>query len=144
MVHETCVAHALEMLVDVAIKTGDKKYADTDDWVTLKVCDVNGEDCCRVALDDKGVNDMKKGAINYYTTKEEMGDCHNWNFNSNINLTFSIDGTDGWFVEWAEIRSRADASLSSTSFTRICRFDKWLDDNSKVSSTCKNGKFVNK
>ena len=92
-------------MLEVATKTADKKWADTDNWVTLKVCEIKTGKCCSVALDDRGINDMKVNAINYYNTEAELGSCYKWEFNGEIEATLSLAGNDGWFVEWAKLKT---------------------------------------
>ena len=127
-------------MLEVSTKTANKKWADTDNWVTLKVCEIKSGKCCSVALDDRGINDMKVNAINYYNTEAELGDCYMWEFNGEIEATLSLAGNDGWFVEWAKLKT------SNKNSPATCSYNTWLDGDSanyKSSETrpCTYGKF---
>ena len=49
-------------------------------------------------LNEEDIDDMERGATNYYNTEKELGNCFNWKFSGNVEVTLSTYGTDGWFV----------------------------------------------
>jgi len=79
----------------VVLKTADKDYADTDNWVYLSLSGTRGK-TKEVGLDVPGKNDMMKGATDTHVlTFPDVGtiEC----------AQFRIKGTDGWDVESVEI-----------------------------------------
>ena len=114
-----------DTVLEIQTKTGSIASADTDSWITLEICQQSKDKCCSVRLNEEDIDDMERGATNYYNTEKELGNCFNWKFSGNVEVTLSTYGTDGWFVEWVDIRTTTQVEDRISSF--ICPFDTWID-----------------
>jgi len=117
-------------IAEISTKTGGMRSADTDDAVSMTVCDAS-DNCCTTALDNPGFDDRKKGALNTYSDETVLGDCGSSSISNHLlrgqlTATLSKDGTDGWYVEWAQIKTFGGASFT-------CMFNVWMDDASGYS-----------
>ena len=92
----------------------------------MEVC--NWRKCCTAVLDDPAGNDREKGNIDKYASASLLGDCFGHSFYGDLNATLTLDGSDGWFVEWAQIKF--DNSRNYT-----CNFNTWLDNSSRYNKS---------
>ena len=93
----------------------------------MEVCNMKGL-CCTAVLDDPAKDDREKGNVDKYTTASMLGDCFGQNFYGDLTATLTKDKSDGWFVEWAQIKF--DDTRSYT-----CEFNNWLDDSADYSTS---------
>ena len=112
---------------ELQTKTATTDHANTDDNVTMEVCNKEGK-CCTTILDDPAVNDREKGNIDKFAGASLLGDCFGLSFNGDLTATLTKDNSDGWFVEWAKIKF--DDSRSYT-----CNFNTFLDNSGKYSNS---------
>eukprot|EP00092_Neocalanus_flemingeri_P090264 GFUD01114316.1.p1 GENE.GFUD01114316.1~~GFUD01114316.1.p1 ORF type:complete len:634 (+),score=101.08 GFUD01114316.1:195-1904(+) len=104
----------------------------------MQVCDMKGR-CCTTALNDPAVNNQETGNVDTFSS-DMLGDCSDGNFYGDLTATLSKDGSDGWFVEWAEIK------LDDGRF-HTCMFNSWLDNDpnydytNSVTVNCDEGKL---
>eukprot|EP00092_Neocalanus_flemingeri_P012987 GFUD01013997.1.p1 GENE.GFUD01013997.1~~GFUD01013997.1.p1 ORF type:complete len:1217 (+),score=231.72 GFUD01013997.1:486-3653(+) len=92
----------------------------------MQVCDMKGR-CCTTALNDPAVNNQETGNVDTFSS-DMLGDCSDGNFYGDLTATLSKDGSDGWFVEWAEIK------LDDGRF-HTCMFNSWLDNDPNYDYT---------
>ena len=122
----TCLDFVLDVgVTEISVKTGSMKWADTDDKVSITICDAS-ENCCTTPLNKPG-NDRVKGAVDVYTNPDNLGACSGVAMNKgDLTVTLAKERSDGWYVDWAEIKLARGMSYS-------CLFDLWLVDNTGYS-----------
>ena len=100
----------------------------------MEICNKEGK-CCTTILDDPAKDDQEKGNTDKYATASLLGNCFAHSFNGDLTATLAKENSNGWFVEWAQIKF--DDSVSYT-----CNFNTWLDDDSSTPQYT-NSKTVN-
>ena len=124
------LVHCLNLsVVDVGVtristKTGSSRYSGTNDNIIMSVCD-NAGTCCSTALDNPG-DDFKRNAVDTYTNPKGLGECLTTAMSGPITATLSKDGSDGWYVDWAQVQLAGGV-------LHTCNFTSWLDDASGYS-----------
>jgi len=108
----------------ITTKTGTSRSSGTNDNVSMGVCDGNGT-CCSTVLNNPG-DDRKVGRVDTYTNPKGLGECFTTAMRGPIRATLSKDGSDGWYVNWAQVQ------LAKGVF-HTCNFTSWLDDASGYS-----------
>ena len=109
----------------ISTKTESRRSADTNDNVSMTVCDTTGS-CCTSVLNNVG-NDRKRGHVDTYTDPSVLGECFTTHMKGQLNVTLTKDRTNGWYVDWAQV-----SLARGISFT--CMFNSWLDDSTGYSN----------
>ena len=60
-----------DTVAEIQTKTGNIASADTDSWITLEICQQSKDKCCSVRLNEEDIDDMERGATNYYNTEKD-------------------------------------------------------------------------
>ena len=96
-------------------------HADTDDAASITICDMSG-DCCSTPLNNPDINDREKGRVDTYSGPDDLGQCFNFVMGKgDLSVTLEKERSDGWFVEWTEIKLAGGMSFN-------CAFNIWLDN----------------
>ena len=79
--------------------------------------------CCTAVLncDDKSINDHKRGQVDMYAESSILGLCLTTRMKGQLTATLKKDGSDAWYVDWAQIRL-----TRGNSFT--CMFNNVLEN----------------
>ena len=120
----TFISFVLDVWVtEISVKTGSMKWADTDDAVSITICDAS-ENCWSTRLNKPG-NGRAKGAVDVYFNPDKIGACNDVAMGKgDLSVTLEKVKSDGWYVDWAEIKIARGMS---------CLFDLWLDHNTGYS-----------
>ena len=87
-------------VVQIAIRTGNQTYADTDIPMTMKICDGYGN-CCftngPLHRQLYGGDRWRRvlGAVDIYEDKDSLGQCNKVRFSFQVVITFRV-----WLVDW--------------------------------------------
>ena len=100
-------------------KTNSREYAETDDTVTAKICN-DYDECCTFSLDNKKIDDFKKGALDKFTDPTTLGNCYGLSTKGLFTTTLTLSGNDGWYVDFLQIDFANGASYT-------CMLNSWLD-----------------
>ena len=124
---------------EIWTQTSTRKDADTDDAVTIQVCQMSAN-CCTSVLDDPDKNDHELGALGKYSNSL-LGECENTYGQGQLAVTLEKDGSNGWYVDW--VRILLDKGSSYT-----CSFDLMLDNDhdngyyETITLNCDQGKYM--
>ena len=83
--------------------------ASTDDAVSMTVCD--SQHCCTAVLNNAG-DDRKKGHVDMYADPAILGLCLTTRMKGQLTATLIKENSDGWYVDWAQIRLARGNSLT--------------------------------
>ena len=88
----------------------------------MSVCDSAGT-CCSTALRRDYGDYVERNAVDTFTN---LGECLTTAMSGPITATLSKDGSDGWYVNWAQVQFAGG-------FLHTCNFTSKLDDASGYS-----------
>eukprot|EP00092_Neocalanus_flemingeri_P104760 GFUD01134224.1.p1 GENE.GFUD01134224.1~~GFUD01134224.1.p1 ORF type:complete len:1144 (-),score=169.25 GFUD01134224.1:293-3652(-) len=105
-------------VIEISTKTGMIVDAETDDNVSIEICDQSGN-CCTASLNDPDVDDRERGNVDFHSSPQNLGSCLNTKMTGDLTATLQKEGSNEWNVEWVQIML-----ASGRSFT--CSFKLWL------------------
>jgi len=119
---------------EVAIKTGNIKYAQSDCAADLEICDAQGN-CCKTSDLNNPWNDRESGNTDPYTEQTILGSCAKEGLHGDPKTAkLTVGGgnlaTNAWYVEWIQLRMSSGGLFE-------CPVNGWLEKeaNSKWPST---------
>ena len=123
---------------EIWTSTADRRWASTNDEISIEVCSRRGECCSTILNDPKGATPFRRGNTDKFGSWL-LNDCFGADFwGSGITATLSKNGTDGWFVDWAEIKFADGRSYT-------CTYGQWLDygngNTNTRTASCEQGNF---
>ena len=98
----------------------------------MTVCYITGS--CGTAVLNNAGDDRKKGHVDIYAAPAILGLCLTTRMKGQLTATLIKENSDGWYVDWAQIRLARGNSLT-------CMFNNLLDGGSgySTSMTCNEG-----
>ena len=105
---------------EISTRTGEREWANTNDKVTIVLCDTKGL-CCKSTLSNLAKDSQERGNVDTYNTTTMLGECFGFNIWGDLTATLAKDGSDGWYVEYAEIKFGEKRGYT-------CNFNNWLDN----------------
>ena len=111
-----------------------------DDDLKALICYGKWGNCCWTNwLDNYWLDDFEKGKEDYYSLKEDLGDCYQKEFDRSPNdpglrIYLQHDGSDGWRGDWLKLSVYKHNNYRID--TTRCTINFWIDDDDFKSIDC--------
>ena len=111
-----------EKILRVAMKTSDRKWAESDSVFKIEVCqDGSLYKCCSFSSDKPHTNDLERNQMDIYTGRD-LSSCRDFPVDSDVKVTITMrrSDTDGWYPQYIKI-------YTENSRPWTCNINTWID-----------------